>query len=116
MAEELKEESEAVARLAADMARMKKNEALAQTRIIEEFKSSEDYQEEVKKATFKYLGKVFDFCKRQLAHHHPNLGIDLDVMGMDYDVLAKEEVGEDKEGDKEEEQDKGEENINPLSP
>ena len=44
MAKELKEESEAVTRLAADMARMKKNEALAQKRIIEEFKSSEDYK------------------------------------------------------------------------
>ena len=54
-AEELKEKSEAVARLEADVARMKKNEALAHKRIIEEFKSSEDYQEEVENAVSKIL-------------------------------------------------------------
>ena len=95
---------------------MKKNEALAQKRIIEEFKSSEDYQEKIENAASKYFGEGFDFCKRQLTHHHPKLGIDLDGMGMDCDLLEKEKTGEDKKGDKEEEREKGKENTSPLSP
>ena len=116
MVEELKEKSETVARLEAEVAGMKKNEAISQNRIIEEFKSFENYQEEVENAVSKYFSKSFDFCKRQLAHHHPNLGIDLDGMGMDYDMFEKKEAGKDKEGDKEEEeQEKDEENTSPLS-
>ena len=57
-------------RLEAEVAGMKKNEALAHKRIIEEFKSFEDYQEEVENAASKYFGEGFDFCERQLAYHH----------------------------------------------
>ena len=39
----------------------------------------------------KYFGDDFNFCKRQLAHHHPKLGIDLDDMGIDHDLLEEEE-------------------------
>ena len=100
---------------------LKKNEALAQRKIIKEFKSSEDYQEEVENAASKYFGEGFDFCKRQLAHHHPNLIIDLDDMDMDRDLLEKEgDESEEKEEDnqKGEEQEKVEKkrDTNPLSP
>ena len=94
MAEELKEKFKAVTRL--EVAELKKNEALAQRRILEEFRSSKDYQEKIENAVSKYFGKGFNFCKRQLAHHHPNLGIDLDNMDMDYEMLKKEEAAEKK--------------------
>ena len=60
----------------------------------------------------KYFGEDFEFCKRQLAHHHPNLGIDLDNMGIDHDLLKEED------GKKEENKGKGKEkgDINSFSP
>ena len=61
-------------------------------------------KKKVKNVVSKYFGKGFDFCRRQLAHYHPNLGIDLNGMGMDCDMLKKEEAGEAKEGYKEEEE------------
>ena len=62
--EELKEKSEAVMRLEAKVVGMKKNEALAQKRIIEEFKSFEDYQEEVEKMLLlSTLARVSFFAK-----------------------------------------------------
>ncbi|GFY95327.1 hypothetical protein Acr_10g0007120 [Actinidia rufa] len=73
-AEELKEKFDAVVRLEEEVAELKKNEVLAKK-------------------------KDFDY-KRQLAHHHPNLGIDLDNMGLDHDLLEEEEEeekGEDNE-------------------
>ena len=63
----------------------------------------------------KYFGNGFDFCKRQLAHHHANLGIDLDNMGINHDLLEKEE---DEAGKKGRNKEKGEEkgDTNPFSP
>ena len=87
MAKKLKEKSNVVTRLEAEVVELKENEALAQWRILEEFRSSEDYQEKVENAASKYFGESFDFCKRQLAHHHPNLDIDLDSIDMDYEML-----------------------------
>ena len=105
VSKKLKEKSKVVMRLEAKVTELKKNEALAQRRILEEFRSSKYYQGEVNNATSKYFGEEFDFCKRQLAHHHPHLNIDLDNMDMDYEMLEKEEAVEEKEGGKE----KGEE-------
>ncbi|GFZ19506.1 hypothetical protein Acr_28g0002110 [Actinidia rufa] len=34
----------------------------------------------------------FDFCKRQLAHQYPDLGVDLEDVEMDHEFLAKEEA------------------------
>ncbi|GFY87602.1 hypothetical protein Acr_05g0012410 [Actinidia rufa] len=53
--------------------------------------------------TFKYFGEGFYFYKRQLAHHHPNLGIDLDGMGLNHDLLKEKDEAEEEEGDKEKE-------------
>ena len=50
----------------------------------------------------KYFGEGFDFCKRQLAHHHPNFGIDLDNMGIDHDLLEEEEDEAGKKGENKE--------------
>ena len=63
----------------------------------------------------KYFGEGFDFYKRQLAHQHPNLSIDLDDMGIDHDLLEEEEDEAYKKGEnKEKVKDKGD--TSPFSP
>ena len=99
------------------IANLKDREARSKMLAIAEFKSSSDFQEAVKNAISKYFGQGFDFYERQLVVHHPNLGIDLDAIDMDHELLEKEERKA-KEGEeiREDEQEKGEDNINPLSP
>ncbi|GFS41640.1 hypothetical protein Acr_00g0075480 [Actinidia rufa] len=48
--------------------------------------------EAVRGSASSYFGDGFDFCKRQLAHQYPNLGIDLEDVEMDQDFLAQEEI------------------------
>ncbi|GFZ01053.1 hypothetical protein Acr_14g0006880 [Actinidia rufa] len=106
--DELKAKSDALARLEEEVAELKKNEALAKKKAVEEYKASKDFQEAVENASSKYFGEGFDFCKRQLARHHPNLGIDLDNMGLGHDLLEEEEA-EEREREEKEENKKGEE-------
>ncbi|GFZ18347.1 hypothetical protein Acr_27g0000860 [Actinidia rufa] len=56
----------------------------------------------VEAAASKYFGKRVDFCKRQIARHHPNLGFNLEGMGIDHDLLNEEEETEEKEENREE--------------
>ena len=91
------------------MPELRKNKALAKKNAIEEFKSSNDFQDAVESLAGKYFGKGFDFYKRQVAYHHPNLGINLDNMGIDHDLLNKEE---DEAGKKGKNKDKGEGKCN----
>ena len=51
-----------------------------------------------------YFGRNggFDFCKRQIDCHHPDLGIDLHDMGIDQDMLEEDEDEERKENEREE--------------
>ncbi|GFY86209.1 hypothetical protein Acr_04g0009470 [Actinidia rufa] len=100
--EEPKRKIEAVARSEVEVYELKKNKARAKKKAVEDYKSSNDFQEVVESATSKYFGEGFNLYKRQLAHHHLNLGIDLDDMGLDHDLLEvekddAEEKGEDKE-------------------
>ncbi|GFZ12713.1 hypothetical protein Acr_23g0010980 [Actinidia rufa] len=74
------------------VAEMEKSQALAKRRIIAEFKELEDFQEAVMGSASSYFGDDFNFCKRQLKHHHPDLSIDFDDLEMDRDFLAKEEA------------------------
>ncbi|GFY94936.1 hypothetical protein Acr_10g0003210 [Actinidia rufa] len=61
---------------------------------------------EVLVTKMKEKSEGFNFYKRQLAHYHPILGIELGGMEMDYDLIAKEEDGaEEKEEDKKKGQD-----------
>ena len=76
---------------------------------VEEFKSSSDFSEAVESASSKYFGEGFDFCKRQLRHHHPDLAIDLEEMRLDLDLLALEDE-EEGEGGEEETVEKGDAN------
>ena len=116
--EDLKEKYEAMTRLEAKVAELKRNEALANKKAFEDFKSSNDFQEAVVTSTSAYLSEGFNFCKRKLAYHHPNLGIDLDSMEMDWDLIEQEKAKAEEEGNNEkgDEQEKGEEYTCPLSP
>ena len=72
-------------------------------------------------SAYNYFGESFNFFKRQLVHHHPNLGIDLDSMEMDRDLLKKEEAKVEERGDKEKEENKEKEvgdkgDTIPISP
>ena len=103
MVDELKEKFETVARLDVEATELRKNEAFAKEKAVKEFKYSENFQEAIEDASSKYFGEGFDFCKRQLAGHHPNLGIDLDNMGLDHDLLEEKEEAEERENKKGEE-------------
>ncbi|GFY91155.1 hypothetical protein Acr_07g0013510 [Actinidia rufa] len=110
VAEELMEKSDAVARLEGEVAKLKKNKVLTKKKAVEAYKSSEDFQEALESAGSIYFGEGFNFCNRQLSHYHPNLGIDLDNMGLDLDLLEEEEEEEEEEEkgeDKEEENKEG---------
>ena len=72
------------------IARLKDWEAHFKKLAIAQFKFSSDFQKVVENAAFRYFVKGFDFYKRQLVVHHPNLGIDLDAMDMDHELLEKE--------------------------
>ena len=98
------------------IAALRDQEARSKKLSIAEFKSSSDFHEAVENDASKYSGEGFDFCKRQLALHYPNLGIDLDAIDMDHELLKKEERDEKKEQVRKDEQEKGEDKINPLSP
>ena len=56
----------------------------------------------------KYFGDGFNFCKKQIAHHHPDLGIDLQSIGIDVDLIKddKDEADEKEEEDKDKDKDK----------
>ncbi|GFZ00366.1 ankyrin repeat-containing 2B [Actinidia rufa] len=70
---ELKEKTEVVVGLEAEVAEMKKNEALTKGKAIEEYNSSNDFHEAVESAASKYFGEGFKFCKRQV--HMLNLTV-----------------------------------------
>ncbi|GFS33598.1 hypothetical protein Acr_00g0029510 [Actinidia rufa] len=57
---------------------------------VEEFKSSDKFLEAIEVSAFKYFGEGFDFCKRQLCRHHPDLAIDLEVMSLNHGLLDEE--------------------------
>ena len=90
-------------KLEAEVTEVKKDEALAKKKAVEDFKYSDDFQEVVVTSAFADFGEGFDFYKRQLTYHHPDLGIDLDSMEMDRDLIEREEAKAEEEGNKEKE-------------
>ena len=104
------------------VAELRNRETRSKKLVVEEFKSSEDFQEAIETATSKNIVKRFDFYKLKLHRHHPDLGIDLEGMGIDHDPIVEEkEAEEKKEENKEKEKEnkeKGEEkgDISPFSP
>ena len=110
-----------MARLEAKLAVLKKKEAFAKKKAIEEFKSSDDFQKAMVTSASNYFGECFDFCKKQLAHYHPNIGIDLDNMEMDHNLFEKEEAEAEEREDKKKEENKEKEvgnkgDTSPISP
>ncbi|PSS08074.1 Protein naked cuticle 1 like [Actinidia chinensis var. chinensis] len=99
-AEEVEAKNNEVAGLKARVAALEKSQNLAKRRIIAVFKESNDFQEAVMGLASSYFSDCFNFCKRQLGHQYPNLGIDLEDIEMDRDFLVQEEAnrGEDEDG------------------
>ncbi|GFZ05826.1 hypothetical protein Acr_17g0013980 [Actinidia rufa] len=85
-------------------------EKLAQAKelAIDDFKSSNDFKDAVTDSVATYFGEGFEFCKRQLFHHHPNLGANMVSMEMDTNLAEEEEAA--KVGEK------GEENEGEVGP
>ncbi|GFZ21448.1 hypothetical protein Acr_29g0006100 [Actinidia rufa] len=81
-----------IARLEARISELERSQSLTQGRIIAAFKESDDFLEAVRGSASSYFGDGFDFCKRQIAHQYPDLGVDLEDIEMDHEFLAKEEA------------------------
>ena len=90
-------------------------EAVSQAKkfVVDEFKSSSEFLDSVEDVASKYFGKGFDFYKRQLRHHHPDLAINLEDMGFDHDLLAEEDYGKEEMGENANNKDKGSTNRPP---
>ncbi|GFZ08136.1 hypothetical protein Acr_19g0010730 [Actinidia rufa] len=81
-----------IAKLEARISELEKSQSLMQGRMIAAFKESDDFLEAVRGSASSYFGDGFDFCKRQLANQYPDLGVDLEDVEMDHELLAKEET------------------------
>ncbi|GFZ04575.1 hypothetical protein Acr_17g0001470 [Actinidia rufa] len=92
LAEDADARSKVIAKLEARISELEKSQSLTQGRIIAAFKESDDFLEAMRGSTSSYFGNGFDFCKRQLVHQYPNLGVDLEDVEMDHEFLAKEEA------------------------
>ena len=75
--------------------------------VVDEFKSSSEFLKIVEDAASKYFGEGFDFYKWQLRHHHPDLAINLEDMGLDHDLLPEEDDGEEEMGENANDTNKG---------
>ncbi|GFY90257.1 hypothetical protein Acr_07g0004540 [Actinidia rufa] len=84
--------SKVIAKLEARISELEKSQSLTEGRIIAAFKESDDFLEAMRGSASSYFGDGFDFCKRQLAHQYPDLGVDLEDVEMDHEFLAKEEA------------------------
>ncbi|GFY88358.1 hypothetical protein Acr_06g0002980 [Actinidia rufa] len=65
-------------------------------------KSRMIFLEAVRGSASSYFGDGFDFCKRQLAKQYLDLGVDLEDVEMDQELLAKEEAEAEKRAVEEE--------------
>ncbi|XP_057467646.1 uncharacterized protein LOC130757009 [Actinidia eriantha] len=81
-----------IARLEARISELERNQSVSRGKIIAAFRESDDFLEAVRGSASSYFGEGFDFCKRQLAHQFPNLGVDLEDVEMDQDLIAQEEA------------------------
>ncbi|GFZ02215.1 hypothetical protein Acr_15g0008230 [Actinidia rufa] len=81
-----------IARLEARISKLERSQSVTQGRIIAAFKESDDFLEAMRGSASSYFSDGFDFCKRQLAHQYPDLGVDLEDVEMDHELLAKEEA------------------------
>ncbi|GFS36965.1 hypothetical protein Acr_00g0048950 [Actinidia rufa] len=92
LAQDADAKDKVIARLEARISELERSQSITQGRIIAAFKESNDFLEAVRGSASSYFGDGFDFCKRQLAHQYPELGVDLEDVEMDHELLAKEEA------------------------
>ncbi|XP_057509130.1 uncharacterized protein LOC130791815 [Actinidia eriantha] len=92
LAEDAETKDKEVARLEARISELERNQSLSRGKIIAAFRESDDFLEAVRGSASSYFGEGFDFCKRQLAHQYPDLGVDLEDVEMDQDLIAQEEA------------------------
>ncbi|GFY82287.1 hypothetical protein Acr_02g0005270 [Actinidia rufa] len=102
LAEDVDARGKVISKLEARISDLEKSQSLTQGRIIAAFKESDDFLEAVRGSASSYFGDSFDFCKRQLAKQYPHLGVDLEDVEMDQELLAKEEAEAEKRAAEEE--------------
>ncbi|GFS45589.1 hypothetical protein Acr_00g0096950 [Actinidia rufa] len=83
--------------LKATVAELTKKLVTAKELAIEDFKASGEFKAAVTDSAATYFSEGFEFCKRQLLHQFPNLGVDVANMAMDPSFAEEEEAA--KEGE-----------------
>ncbi|GFY98558.1 hypothetical protein Acr_12g0010990 [Actinidia rufa] len=78
--------------LKATMAELTNKLAKAKELAIEDFKASGEFKAAVTDSAATYFSDGFEFCKRQLLHQFPNLGVDVANMAMDPSFAEEEEA------------------------
>ncbi|GFZ16175.1 hypothetical protein Acr_25g0005840 [Actinidia rufa] len=81
--------------LKATVAELTNKLAKAKELAIEDFKASGEFKATVTDSAATYFSEGFEFCKRQLLHQFPNLGVDVANMAMDPN-FAEEERGDER--------------------
>ncbi|GFS37211.1 hypothetical protein Acr_00g0050670 [Actinidia rufa] len=74
------------------MAELTNKLAKAKELAIEDFKASGEFKAPVTDSVATYFSEGFEFCKRQLLHQFPNLGVDVANMAMDPSFAEEEEA------------------------
>ncbi|GFZ10626.1 hypothetical protein Acr_22g0000240 [Actinidia rufa] len=78
--------------LKATVAELTNKLAKAKELAIEDFKPSGEFKAAVIDSATTYFSEGFEFCKRQLLHQFPNLGVDVANMAMDPSFAEEEEA------------------------
>ncbi|GFY87598.1 hypothetical protein Acr_05g0012370 [Actinidia rufa] len=78
--------------LKATVAELTNKLAKAKEFAIEDFKASGEFKAAVIDSAATYFSEGFEFCKRQLLHQYPNLGVDVANMAMDPSFAEEEEA------------------------
>ncbi|GFS41680.1 hypothetical protein Acr_00g0075760 [Actinidia rufa] len=78
--------------LKATVAELTNKLAKANELAIEDFKASGEFKAAVTDSAATYFSEGFEFCKRQLLHQFPNLGVDVANMAMDPSFAEEEEA------------------------
>ncbi|GFZ18322.1 hypothetical protein Acr_27g0000610 [Actinidia rufa] len=78
--------------LKATVAELTNKLAKAKELAIEDFKASGEFKAAVIDSATTYFSEGFEFCKRQLLHQFPNLGVDVANMAMDPSFAEEEEA------------------------
>ena len=62
-------------RLEKKITNLREKEVLAKESVVEEYKSSDDFQKAMEQAAFKYFDEGFNLFKKQIKHLHSELDI-----------------------------------------